>query len=165
MKRDSRPAISTTMASLALVALIATGGFSMYYAFSTRTAGGLSYTGFTLTLTSTPSQTSVSSGDPIVVIPYGINTNSTLSFTPLNLNVVLGVNSTIIFENQDTTEHILESTAWPSGPNSFDISLIQGKTATVQLNATGLYVYNFEPGAPGTPSPTRENGTITVASP
>jgi hypothetical protein len=138
----------------------------MYYAFSMRTAGGLSYTGFTLTLTSsTTSQISVPSGDVVVVIPYGVSANSTLSFAPLNLKLVLGVNSTILFENQDTTEHIIESTVWPTGPNSFDVSLIQGKAATVQLNASGLYVYNFEPGAPGTPTPARENGTITVVSP
>jgi len=146
------------MASLALVALVAAGGVSVYYAFATRADGGLSYTGFTVTLTRSTSTFAVPKGDVLVTIPYGVNTNSHLSFEPLNLRLVLGVNSTIYFYNEDTTEHIIESLQWPGGSTGFDVFLIQGKTATLQLNTTGVYLYNFEL------TPAGENGTITVVS-
>jgi hypothetical protein len=146
------------LAALALIALVVTGGVSVYWAFATRTDGGTSYIGFTLTLTKTTSQIPVPKGDVLVIIPPGVNTNSTLSFEPLNLKLVLGVNSTILFYNQDTTEHIIESLQWPNGTIGFDIFLIQGRMATLQLNSTGFYKYNFEL------TPAGENGTATVVA-
>jgi plastocyanin len=157
--RSSTRGVSTVVAAVAMIAILVTGGVSAYYAFALRTNGGAPHSGFSVSLTTSNTQTSVPTGDVLVVIPPGVNANSKLSFEPLNLKLVLGVNSTILFYNEDTVEHIVESIQWPSNTSGFDFFLIQGKTATLQLNATGFYEYNFEI------DPAGYNGTATVVAP
>jgi len=155
LKVFQRP-ISTRVVAVWLVVLIAVGGYSAYFAFETRNQGGAPFSGFSVTLSNTNTPLNVPKGDVLVVIPSGINTNPNLTFQPSNIFVVLGVNSTILFDNQDTREHIIESLQWPAAGQPIDLWLIQGQSGTVQLNATGTYVYNFEL------NPVDQNGTITV---
>jgi hypothetical protein len=141
---------------LAAAALMLTAGVSGYYAFVTRTDGGVSYSGFNLTLTTNGPSVSVPKGDVLIVIPKGILTNPALSFEPLNLRVEIGVNNTLLFYNEDTYVYMVESLQWPAGSPGFGLSIGPDKTGTVELNATGTYVYNFEQ------NPTGYNGTVTV---
>jgi hypothetical protein len=156
MRRRSHRGITPVMSALGLVALIALGSYSAYYAFETRTNGGASYSGFTVTLTTSNTNLKLPKGEVLVVIPQGINNNTQLTFQPANLFLVLGVNSTVFFYNQDSTEHVIQSVQWPLQGQPFDLWLPQGQNGTVHLYAAGTYVYNFEQ------NPVGENGTITV---
>jgi plastocyanin len=80
-----------------------------------------------------------------VVIPQGIQDPNAsqlqITFQPVHITVVLGVNNTIVFENHDNVEHIIQSTAWPSDSSPFQFWSLPGKTNTVTLNETGDYNY------------------------
>lgn len=144
---------------LLLVAMIAVSGAFFYYSYSQKDDGGNPGSGFTYTLTHSTTSIHVPKGDVLVVIPLGANENSNLSFKPENLNLELGVNSTILFYDNDTYEHIIQSVQWPSGVLGFQVYVLPHETASLELNATGFYAYNFEIGAP-----LDDNGTFTVVS-
>lgn len=144
--------------AIGLCAMVVLGGASAYFAYSTRLNGGAPYSGFEVTLTRSTTHIVLPKGDSLVVIPMGIDSSSSTGFQPSNLKVALGVNNTILFVNEDSTEHIVQPIVWPAGSPGWDLWLVQGANATVTLNATGTYIYNFEL----TQSPT--NGTITVVS-
>ena len=156
LERKSRRGISTTLATIGLIAMIAAASYSAYFAYQTRGQGGAPFSGFSATISQSNSSLTVQKGEVLVIIPNGANANPKLTFQPQNIYVVLGVNSTILFQNQDTREHIIQSIQWPAGGQPFDLWLIQGKSGTVQLNTTGIYVYNFEL------NPSDYNATITV---
>ncbi|MDA4122689.1 MAG: hypothetical protein OK456_05850 [Thaumarchaeota archaeon] len=99
-----------------------------------------------------------------MVIPPGIQNSDAqalgITFVPDNITVVLGVNSTIVFYNNDTQEHIIGSTAWPSTVKfGFDFYSLPGRINTLVMNATGTYVYNCEW------HPLWMTGKITVVAP
>ncbi len=150
--------VGAVLGSLILIALLAVSSASAYYAFSTREDGGAPHSGFEVTLTRGTPHLNVPKGDVLVVIPLGITSNTGVTFQPQNVKLVLGVNSTILFENQDTTEHVIESVQWPAGTPGFDLWLIQGQTGTVKFNSTGYYVMNFLLVAAG------QNFTATVVT-
>ncbi|MDA4125257.1 MAG: cupredoxin domain-containing protein [Thaumarchaeota archaeon] len=77
-----------------------------------------------------------------VTIPNGISSNQTLNFTPKAITVVVGVNNTIQWTNQDSAAHTVTSTSIPSGASSFDSgNLNAGATFTVTLTTPGTYHY------------------------
>jgi len=151
--------MGTAVAAILLIVLLVTGGYSVYYAFSQRNASGVANSGFSLTLTTSTSRLDIPPGAVLVVIPAGVNSDPQLSFEPRDITLVLGVNSSIFFYNEDTKEHIVQSLVWPTNSSGFNIWLIQGQTATLKLNVTGLYQYNFEL------QPAARNGTIVVLAP
>lgn len=153
---SSRRGMTTTLTALALIALMVAASYSAYFAYETRVQGGISYSGYSVTLTKSTVHLDVPKGAVLVVIPQGIGSNSKLTFEPQYLFLVIGVNNTILFDNQDTTEHIIQSVQWPAGGQPIDVWLVQGETSLVKLNTTGTYVYNFEL------NPIPENATITV---
>ncbi len=158
MRPRRRTAVATLIWALGFCALLALGATSVYYAYSTRLNGGAANSGFQLTLTTSNSHIAVPKGDVLVVIPPGIDSTATLGFEPSNVKVVLGVNNTILFANEDSTEHIVQSYSWPNGSEGFDVWLLGGQTGTVKLNVTGTYVYNFEL------TEAANNGTVTVVA-
>ncbi len=80
-----------------------------------------------------------------VIMPAGVSANQSLSFEPKTITVVIGVNNTIKWTNDDSTAHTVVSTSVPSGAQSFGSSsaLIQpGGTFTVTLTVAGTYQYH-----------------------
>lgn len=144
--------------ALGICGVLVLGAASVYYAYSTRLNGGAAYSGFSFSLTESTSHISVPKGDVLVVIPTGIDSNPAVGFEPANVKVVLGVNNTVFFDNQDSTEHIIQSYSWPNGTSGFDLWLTAGQTGTIEFNATGTYVYNFEL------TEAANNGTVTVVA-
>jgi len=140
-----------------MVVTILVAGVAGYCAFLQKDSGGTPGSQFTYTLTHTTTSINVPKGSVLVVIPLGANENSNLTFKPLNLKVESGVNNTLLFYDNDTYEHIVETTEWPSGGSPFQVFVLPHKTSSVTLNGTGLYQYNFEIG-----TPLKENGTVTV---
>ncbi len=76
----------------------------------------------------------------IVNMPAGVASNAALNFQPATITVVIGVNNTIKWVNQDTVPHTVSST---SGPSQFgnDGTIAAGGSYTVTLTTAGTYHY------------------------
>ena len=80
-----------------------------------------------------------------------------MNFVPSTIKVVVGVNNTITFMNQDSTSHDIASTSVPSGASSFDSgTMAQGATFKVTLTVAGTYQFHC------TFHPSWMQGTIVV---
>jgi plastocyanin len=80
-----------------------------------------------------------------VIIPPGIeNLANKVSFEPINVTIVIGVNNTIVFINHDDQEHILESTAWPTDGQPFQFYSLPGSSNSVTFTTPGEYTYFCE---------------------
>ncbi len=93
--------------------------------------------------TTTPGE-STSSGNPVVNIASGTGVNTSLNFDPQTITVVLGKNSTIVFTNNDVTEHTVSFFSGPTGVTLASISdanLAKGASYTVALTVAGTYYY------------------------
>jgi len=99
-------------------------------------AGSLSYLGSS-NLYGTGSQglPSPPPGSVLVVIVRGAASNQSLGFSPGVLTLVLGVNSTVMFYNDDVAIHTATAAA-----RAFDTGNIYAKqSVVVELNQTGTY--------------------------
>ncbi len=95
----------------------------------------------------------------IVNMPNGVGTNTSLNFSPQTITVVIGVNNTIKWVNQDSTLHTVTSTSVPSGANSFDSgNMNPSSTYSLTLALAGTYQYHC------TLHPAWMIGTIIVKS-
>jgi plastocyanin len=104
-------------------------------------------------------------GGSEVIIPPGIQDadakQKNITFEPATLKVVVGVNNTIYFVNndlQDNLGHIIESTSWPTGGQVFQFDILPGQTSSITLTTPGTYKYNCEW------HPVWMTGTITVVN-
>jgi plastocyanin len=76
-------------------------------------------------------------GAVVVMMAKGSSSNQAIGFLPTNITVVLGVNSTVIFYNNDIAVHTATSTvrAFDTGPVN------AGQYVAVTFNQTGVYEY------------------------
>jgi plastocyanin len=87
-----------------------------------------------------------------VLMPDGVNLQKTLNFQPAALVLVIGVNNTVTWTNQDSTDHTVTFTAVPSGVKASAISggdVPPGETfGPITLTVPGTYQYHcqFHPG-------------------
>jgi plastocyanin len=113
----SRGIAALTIVIVAVVALVA--------------VGFLFYSGLTPT----------TSSEVEVVIPKGASENASLGFEPSNITVVIGVNNTVVWKNEDSDWH----TAHSDGPE-FNSGLIQpGGSFTHTFQRAGTYPYHCDP--------------------
>ncbi|MDA4121283.1 MAG: cupredoxin domain-containing protein [Thaumarchaeota archaeon] len=80
-----------------------------------------------------------------VLMPNGVNFNHNLNFQPAQLVLIIGVNNTITWTNQDSADHTVTFTSGPSGadlPGLSDPDLGSGQTYTIALSASGTYQYH-----------------------
>jgi len=98
-----------------------------------------------------------------IIIPPGINVGNAsnkITFTPVDLTVVIGVNNTVFFVNadlQDYLGHVIQSVSWPTGAQPFGAwTILPGRTANATLTTPGVYHYQC------TWHPVWMEGTITV---
>ena len=76
-------------------------------------------------------------GEVLVILPSGVSTNLNLNFNPRNITVVVGVNSTVTWQNQDSAKHTVTAT-----DHSFDSGdLLQGQVFSHTFNTPGTYDY------------------------
>jgi plastocyanin len=110
------------------------------YFLVTGMATNSSYT-FPGGATSTTTSTSAGPGSSVAVsIPSGAgNPANPPGYAPDTITVVVGVNASVTWSNDDTVPHTVTSTSVPSGAVSFDSG---------NMNAGDTYTYNFT--TPGT---------------
>jgi plastocyanin len=78
-----------------------------------------------------------------VILPNGVGANPNLNFKPVNIVVVIGVNNTVQWIDQDPTPHTVTSTSVPTGAKAFDSGTINlGNTFTVTFTVPGTYKYH-----------------------
>ncbi len=86
---------------------------------------------------------STSSVGTTIVIPVGAGTNQSLSYQPATITVVVGVNNTLVWNDNDPIPHTVTSNQVPSGVESFDSgNLNKGDSFSVTLNIPGTYLYH-----------------------
>lgn len=107
------------------------------------------------------------SSSPVVIMPQGIGSDQNLNFQPSTIHLVVGVNNTIVFKDEDTTApHNVWFTSVPSGATNPNTAA--GQTSFYQLNNGDSVSYTLS--TPGTYSyecqfhSTWMHGTITVTS-
>jgi len=80
--------------------------------------------------------------DTLVIIPKGIAENQSLNFVPSHLKLVIGVNNTVTWINQDNlSQHTVVTNLVPSGGTQVDLILGTNQTYTVKFTVPGTYDY------------------------
>ncbi len=84
---------------------------------------------------------------------------ASVGFSPADITVIVGVNNTIQWTNQDSVAHTVYSSSVPAGAPPFHSGVLSnGDTFRVTLNVTGTYDYYCSI------HPTTMKGTIVVKS-
>jgi plastocyanin len=90
--------------------------------------------------------TSTSSGEPETVqvsIPKGVSTSQSLDFLPANITLVIGVNNTVTWTNNDAAPHTVTATSVPSGAAKFSSGNLNGGAVfTYTFTMPGTYSYD-----------------------
>jgi plastocyanin len=62
-------------------------------------------------------------------------------YSPDNITIVIGVNATVQWTNQDAVTHTVTTFSAPSGSQGFDYSLASGSSASFTFTVPGTYDY------------------------
>ena len=122
------------------------------YFLVTNSLGGNTSTSTSTTQTSTTSSRSSSTSSSSstlstpnvarVLIPKGAGSITSINYNPASIRVVLGMNNTVVWTNDDPVLHTVTSTSVPIGASAFDSSTFsQGQTYQITLTAPGTYKY------------------------
>jgi plastocyanin len=71
---------------------------------------------------------------PLVIMPNGVGTSQSLNFEPSCIVVIIGVNNTVTWTNNDTAAHTVTSASVPSGASGFNSG---------NMNAGAVFTYTF----------------------
>jgi len=78
-------------------------------------------------------------------MPAGVGNSQSLNFSPVKVLVIVGINNTITWTNQDTATHNVDFTSVPAGSNvtvgTTSPNMKNGQTWTVKLTTPGTYNY------------------------
>jgi plastocyanin len=73
----------------------------------------------------------------------GADASSKLNFSPNSVTVVIGINNTVVWTNNDAAVHTVTSSSVPAGAQSFnDGNLSPGSTFSVTFTVPGTYTYH-----------------------
>ena len=159
LTRDQTPGVSSGSSSTtSSVTSVSSGATSTTVTSQTETSTSASSRETTTTTIgfTTLTSTQIAPGVVLVIIPSGAATNSSLDFEPATVTVVLGVNNTIMWRNEDSTNHGVSFISNPVGYIRGSPTIMPGKTYSIKLNDTGTYTYQ-DPFYPNW-----MNGNITV---
>lgn len=93
------------------------------------------------------------SSTPIIIMPQGVGSDQSLNFQPSTIHLVIGVNNTVEFMDEDTTApHNVWFTSVPTGatnPNTADsqtsfYQLNKGDSVTYTLTVAGTYDFECQ---------------------
>ncbi len=78
-----------------------------------------------------------------ISIPSGVGANQTQTYQPATITVVVGINNTILWTQDDISPHTVTSVQVPGGVDTFDSgNLNKGQDFSVTLNVPGTYLYH-----------------------
>ncbi|MDV3277429.1 MAG: cupredoxin domain-containing protein [Nitrososphaerales archaeon] len=87
-------------------------------------------------------QVTTQQGVATIMMPAGVGASSSLNFSPANATIVVGVNNTVVWTNEDTASHTVVSRSVPSGAQPFQSGVMaKGDTFNVTLTVPGVYTY------------------------
>jgi plastocyanin len=100
----------------------------------------------TATAVTATTSTSSTAGGFAISIAKGASTNeSSLGYSPSTVTLVVGVNNTVTWTNDDATIHTVTSFSVPAGARSFNSgTLAPGATFTFVFTVPGTYRYGCE---------------------
>lgn len=108
----------------------------------TTGAGVTSLQTVTVTSTTPGYKTGLFFNTTLVIIPKGIAANQSEDFVPSNVKVVIGVNNSVTWINQDNlSQHTVVTDVVPAGGTQVDLILGTNQTYTVKFTSPGLYHY------------------------
>ena len=145
LTRNQTPGVSTeSPRTTSSVTSLSSGTTSTTVTYQTGTSTSASSRETTTTPIESTTLTSsqIATGVVLVVIPSGAATNLSLDFEPATVTVVLGVNNTIMWKNEDSADHSVHITTTPfPGAIQSSPSITPGMTYSIKLNNTGTYEY------------------------
>jgi len=113
----------------------------------------------TVTATNQGYKTGLFFNTTLIIIPKGIADNQSLNYVPSNVTVVVGVNNSVTWINQDNlSQHTVVTNVVPAGGTQVDLILGTNQTYTVKFTFPGVYHYYCMW------HPAWMRGTITVLS-
>jgi len=76
-------------------------------------------------------------------MPYGVGTNQSFNFQPSTIDLVIGINNTVMWTNKDSAPHVVSVMSVPSGAAKFDSgNMVPGATFTYTFTVPGIYKYD-----------------------
>jgi len=140
-----RPAISMAATAITIVVAVAVVvATAVYLTESAQSTSTSSSSSFSASSSSSSESISAASGSTISVsIPKGSgNPNNAPGYAPDSITVVIGVNNTVTWTNEDTVAHTVTSTSAPSS-GSFDSgNLPPGQSWIHTFAVAGTYQYD-----------------------
>jgi plastocyanin len=112
---------------------------------STSTSTSSSTTSSTASSSSSSSSATGASAAPVKVSMYngaGNPTTGAPGYAPDNITIVIGVNNTVVWTNNDTVAHTVTTTSTPSGVAAINSGeMLPGATFTYTFTVPGVYKY------------------------
>jgi plastocyanin len=110
----------------------------------TRTSSPASSATSTALTSSTTSSnlSSVRLGSVQIILPLDVGNDESLNFQPAKIKVVVGVNNTIVWVDEDYIQHTIRSVNVPAGGKAWDSGILnEGQSFTQVLTVPGNYKY------------------------
>ena len=125
---DRRAGIARGSTAVVASAIILVAGLYLYFDFSPTLSNGSKAT---------------SESKVMVSMPDGVGSNESLNFAPTSIVVVIGVNNTVSWVNNDMLHnHTVTSTAVPTGAITFNsLNMVRNAVFTVTFTTPGVYEY------------------------
>jgi plastocyanin len=78
----------------------------------------------------------------LIIIPKGVADNQSENYVPSNVKVVIGINNSVTWINQDNlSQHTVVTNVIPTGGTQVDLILGTNETYTVKFTVPGVYHY------------------------
>jgi plastocyanin len=117
-----------------VIIVVAVGGVALYMVSSNTAPPNASVCGSSAAGGQSPVQVSIYSGSANSADPPG--------YTPDSITLVVGVNNTVIWTNNDSVHHTVTSTSAPTGGDFNSGNMQPGATCTHTFTVPGTYKYD-----------------------
>jgi plastocyanin len=78
-----------------------------------------------------------------VILPYRVATNQSYNFQPSTIDLIIGINNTVTWTNDDSAPHVVSAMSVPSGAAKFDSgNMMPGATFSYTFTIPGTYKYD-----------------------